>query len=75
MIVWYGPHSCPNCGRTVIVKTGNGAPPLALDSEDHDHHYPNFHWHEHQCWAIDTDFDTRRLEQLERAYEREHATP
>jgi hypothetical protein len=48
MVTWYGPHACEKCGRTVI-KTGNGAPELTLDAENHDHHYPNFHWCEHQC--------------------------
>ena len=47
-VVWYGPHPCEKCGR-IVVKTGNGAPPLTLDAEDHNHHYPNFRWLEHQC--------------------------
>ncbi len=47
-IVWYGPHGCPKCGKQ-IVKTGNGAPALTLNAEEHGHHYPNHQWKEHVC--------------------------
>lgn len=51
-IVWCGPYPCPDC-KQAIIKTGNGAPELVLDVEDHNHHYPNFRWMEHACKGIE----------------------
>jgi len=50
-VVWYGPYPCPYCTKT-IIQTGNGAPKLALDASDHNHHYPNHTWREHVCSIV-----------------------
>jgi hypothetical protein len=46
-IVYYGPHSCENCGAT-IVKMGHEFGGNAFDQPDGPI-YPNTEWHVHVC--------------------------
>jgi hypothetical protein len=46
-VVYYGPHSCANCGKTV-VKMGVEFGGNAFDYPD-EPIYPNTEWHVHIC--------------------------
>lgn len=46
--LWYGPHQCEACGG-IVIRQSLEQGGLKLDAEDHNHHYPNFLWQEHQC--------------------------
>jgi hypothetical protein len=46
-IVYYGPHSCDNCGAA-IVKMGAEFGGTAFNAPN-DYPYPNTEWHPHVC--------------------------
>ena len=46
-VVWYGPHSCPVCHKSV-VKSSIESGGIMLDYS-HENNYPNCKWTQHVC--------------------------